>query len=552
MSAKPVRKKATPTAPAAASVAETHGTGEAREMIDALNAAFDPDTASHADLSHTDLSHEGLSHEGLSHDSLRLSLPDALWESGPPLAIRDRGGEVSFANPAFKGLFDALAAAEALSPAEDLAAIIEGLGHPYTEDLVLRVDGKPHFFLAWHALVPHGMANAPYVVSQYFPADGVGRRLRVLQASDDRWRDLTRLASDIVWECSPDGVITYVSPRVLHLLGYHPHDLVGRPWAFLAGEGEDDALTARLSDPQARTPFRGLDLTLVDKDDHERKFVIQGLPVFDRDSGTLTGFRGTAQDLTDYVEHETALLKAVDAADTANRAKSEFLANMSHELRTPLNAIIGFTEIMAGEEFGPIGNPRYSEYLNSVLESGRHLLTLINQVLDVAKIEAGRLQLTEDAVDPAELVQAALRVVTATAQRRGIEILADVAETSNYLWADEGKLRQILLNLLSNSIKFTLEGGQIEIVARPERDGSYLFQVRDTGIGIEPAQFKTVLTPFEQIDSYLTRRFEGTGLGLPLCKALAEAHGGSLSLDSTPGEGTTVTVRFPASRVRQN
>ena len=145
-----------------------------------------------------------------------------------------------------------------------------------------------------------------------------------------------------------------------------------------------------------------------------------------------------------------------------------------------------------------------------------------------------------------------MRVVSATAQGRGIEILSDVAESSIHLWADEGKLRQILLNLLSNSLKFTLKGGRIEVVAKPDSDGSFLFQVRDSGIGIDPAHFETVLTPFEQIDGHLTRRFEGTGLGLPLAKALAEAHGGSLTLDSAPGDGTTVTIRLPADRIVRN
>jgi PAS domain S-box-containing protein len=527
MSAKPAKQKPVESAPAAANGAATGCANEAHEMFDALKAAFRPEEQGRAPG--------------------QISLPDALWESGPPLVIRDLAGGTAFANPAFKDLFDALKAANALSPTEDLAAVIEGLGHPYTEDLVLQLDGKPNFFLARHELLASEAAESSYVISHYFPADGVACRLRALQASDDRWHDLTRLVTEIAWECSPEAVITYISPRVLHLLGYHPHDIIGRPWSFLAGDG--DSLTDRISDPARRAPFRGLELRLVDKDGTARQFLIQGLPVFDRDSGALTGFRGTAQDMTDFVENEAVLLQAAEAADSASRAKSEFLANMSHELRTPLNAIIGFTEIMASEEFGPIGNQRYSEYLHSVLESSQHLLGLINQVLDVAKIESGRLQLIEDTVDPGSVVRTALRVVTATVERRGIEILSDVGETSVHLWADEGKLRQILLNLLSNSLKFTLESGRIEVVAKPDRDGFFLFQVRDNGIGIDPEQFETVLTPFEQIDSHLTRRFEGTGLGLPLAKALAEAHGGSLTLDSAPGEGTTVTVRLPADRV---
>ena len=476
-----------------------------------------------------------------------ISLPDAVWDSAPPLAVRDLNGEVSFANPAFKDLHDALRAANALAPARDLATVIEGLGHPYTEHLVLQIEGEPRFFLAWHQLAVQEPPESSAVISQYLPADDVGRRLRALQASDDRWHDLTRLVTEIAWECDPEAVITYISPRVLHLLGYHPHDVIGRPWSFLASDG--DSLTERISDPAGRAPFRGLELRLVDKQGRGRQFLIQGLPVFDRDGGALTGFRGTAQDITDYIENQAVLLQAAEAADAASRAKSEFLANMSHELRTPLNAIIGFTEIMASEEFGPIGNRRYVEYLNSVLESSQHLLGLINQVLDVAKIESGRLQLVEDSVDPASLVRTAVRVLSGAVKRRSIEVVSDVADSSVHLWADEGKLRQILLNLLSNSLKFTLEDGRIEIVAKPDRDGSFLLQVRDNGIGIDPEKFETALAPFEQIDSPLTRRFEGTGLGLPLAKALAEAHGGSLTLESTPGEGTTVTIRLPADRV---
>jgi len=530
MPAKSAKRVPVEPAPAAANGAPTGGAKEAHEMIDALNAAFRPE--------------EQASPPG------KISVSDALWESGPPLAIRDRNGEISFANPAFKTLFAALRSANALSPIEDLSAVIEGLGHPYTEELILQLDGKSRFFLAWHELVGRDAPSSSYVISHYFPADDISCRLRALQASDDRWHDLTRLVTEIAWECSPDAVITYISPRILHLLGYHPHDIIGRPWSFLAGDG--DSLTDRISDPDKRAPFRGLELRLVDKDGSHRQFLIQSLPVYDRDSGALTGFRGTAQDMTDYIENEAILLQTAEAAESANRAKSEFLANMSHELRTPLNAIIGFTEIMASEEFGPIGNQRYLDYLNSVLESGQHLLGLINQVLDVAKIESGRLQLIEDSVDPGSLVRTALRVVSATSERRGIDIVSDVAESSIHLWADEGKLRQILLNLLSNSLKFTLKGGRIEIAAKPDSDGSFLFQVRDSGIGIDPANFETVLTPFEQIDGHLTRRFEGTGLGLPLAKALAEAHGGSLTLDSAPGDGTTVTIRLPADRVVRN
>ena len=530
MSAKTAKRSGAEAASSTTDAATAGAPKEVRAVIDSLCHAFRPKDQPGADQQH--------------------ALPDVFRASGPPLVVRRLDGEISFANPAFKKLSGALTAARALASADDLAAVIGTPGQAYTEDLVVSLEGQPHFYLAWHDLISGAAPDSPCVLSCYLPADGAGRRLRALPDSDDRWRDFTRLVSDIVWECSPEAVFTYVSPRVFDLLGYHPHDVVGRPWSFLAGDR--DKLTARLSDPHERAPFRGLELPLVDKAGRSRRFVVQGLPVFDRDSGALTGFRGTAEDINNHIEHEAALVEARNAADSANRAKSEFLANMSHELRTPLNAILGFTEMMAAEEFGPIGNERYHEYLNSVLESGRHLLNLINQVLDLAKIEAGRLQLIEDAVDPASLVRAAVRVVSANAKRQGIEIRTDVADSAVYLWADEGKLRQILLNLLSNSLKFTLEGGHVEISAKVDSNGTFVFRVCDTGIGIDQAQFAAVLTPFEQIDSALTRRFAGTGLGLPLSKALAEAHGGDLTLDSVLGVGTTITIRLPASRVRQD
>ncbi len=501
---------------------------EARHMIDALKIAFTDRTA--------------------AHDPDAPPLPESLWESGPPLAVRDGNGELKLANPAFRRIFDALIAAGALTPAADLAAIIEGLGRAYTEDLTLRIDGQPRFFLAWHELVRDPEAGSVLLVSRYFPADGVGSRLRGLQESDERLRDVTRLVSDIIWECDSELVITFVSPRILHLLGYHPHDLVGHPWSFL--ETGSNVLSERLADPGRRAPFRGLEVRLADKDGKARHFLVHGLPLFDGESGALAGFRGTAQDMTDAVEREQALKQAIEAADSASRAKSQFLANMSHELRTPLNAIIGFTEIMTSKEFGPLGTERYHEYLNSVLESGRHLLTLINQILDVTKIEAGKLELTEDSVEPAELMRSALRVVTETAIRRRIDIESRIEDGHVHLWADEVKLRQVLLNLLSNALKFTPEGGKIEVAVQMEDDGGFLMQVSDTGIGMDPADFETALAPFGQVDCKFTRRFEGTGLGLPLSKALAEAHGGTLTLDSAPGEGTAVSIRLPASRVR--
>ena len=246
---------------------------------------------------------------------------------------------------------------------------------------------------------------------------------------------------------------------------------------------------------------------------------------------------------------EEALIMAKEQAEYANRAKSEFLANMSHELRTPLNAIIGFSDVMKNHMFGPVGNPKYVEYVNDINASGSHLLELITDILDLSKIEAGKNELHEENIDVSKALGSCLTLVKERAEEAGVEIECDTASNLPALLADERKLKQILINLLSNAIKFTPDGGKVTIRIRPHEADGYVFQIADTGIGIALADFPKAMTPFQQIDSDLNRKYEGTGLGLPLTKALVELHGGSLDMESEVGVGTTVTVRFPAERI---
>ena len=236
-------------------------------------------------------------------------------------------------------------------------------------------------------------------------------------------------------------------------------------------------------------------------------------------------------------------------AERADHAKSEFLANMSHELRTPLNAIIGFSDVMKGEMFGPVGNPKYIEYVQDINASGVHLLALINDILNLSKIEAGKTELQEEYIDVSRALGSCLTLVKERAEDGGLEIVIDTASNLPALYADERKFKQILINLLSNAIKFTPSGGTITIRIWFRSDDGYVLQVADTGIGIALHDIPKVLTPFQQVDSALNRKYEGTGLGLPLTKALAEIHGGSMDLQSEVGIGTTVTVRFPAERI---
>jgi PAS domain S-box-containing protein len=364
----------------------------------------------------------------------------------------------------------------------------------------------------------------------------------------ERLEDVTRLASDWIWETDAELAITYLSARVVEALGRHPRELIGRSLLELGEFERENGEPAPLS-PRRRTPFRDLPFILRHRDGSTRVFLVSSLPMFSARTGEFRGFRGTARDVTELRERESALLAAKEMAEIASRSKSEFLANISHELRTPLNAIIGFSEIMRDQIFGPIGSPQYREYLGDVLESAHHLLELINDILDLAKAEAGKLELAEEQVDVAAVVRATVRLVRERAQRAGLELSVNAAEGLPIVHADERKLKQILLNLLSNAVKFTGEGGAIAVAAGLDARGDLILSVTDSGIGIAPGDLALALAPFGQVEGSLNRKHEGTGLGLPLSRAMAELHGGELTLESTFGKGTTVRVRLPASRV---
>ncbi len=239
-------------------------------------------------------------------------------------------------------------------------------------------------------------------------------------------------------------------------------------------------------------------------------------------------------------------------AESANRAKTEFLANMSHELRTPLNAIIGFSEVIQNEIMGKVqDNPKYVDYARDIRQAGMHLLRVINDILDIAKIEAGQLDLREDAFDAGRPIDACVSMLSNRAEDASVHLICEGGEPQMTIWGDEKKFKQIVLNLLSNAIKFTPEGGHVTLSTGIDGEGGFELTVSDTGIGIAAGDLDKALAPFSQVDSAYCRTHEGTGLGLPISRAFAELHGGSLEIQSDPGLGTTVTVRLPSERLRR-
>ncbi|MDH5558075.1 MAG: PAS domain S-box protein [Alphaproteobacteria bacterium] len=255
-------------------------------------------------------------------------------------------------------------------------------------------------------------------------------------------------------------------------------------------------------------------------------------------------------DITERKQAQQLLMAARDDAELASRAKSEFLANMSHELRTPLNAILGFSEVIRSQVLGPVGVEKYVEYADDVHKSGEHLLDIISDILDVARIDAGHIVLDEDKVSIAQLIKSSLAFIRERAKAGGLTVTVKLPPKLPHIRCDRRKLKQVIINLLSNAVKFTRRDGEISLAARiDEQTGDAVIEVRDNGIGMALTDIPRVMEPFTQIGSSMTRQHEGTGLGLPLVKKLTELHGGSIEMESEPGVGTVVRVRLPATRV---
>ncbi len=379
------------------------------------------------------------------------------------------------------------------------------------------------------------------------------RMQSALQASEARYRLISELTSDFLYSyrVEADG-----RTSVEWFAGSLPEG-VDQPsdaderlssWDELVHPGDRELLQARRRRLEAGESSID-ELRLIVPDGSVRWFKTVARPELDPSSGRLVRILGAAQDITERKRAELALRRAKESAEIANRTKSEFLANMSHELRTPLNAIIGFSEVMKDEVLGPLGGERYIAYAQDIWDSGTHLLNIISDILDVSKAEAGMLDLSEEELRIADLAEAALRLVRQRAEAGGVGLELRLPADLPQVWADPRRMKQIVLNLLSNAVKFTPAGKGVVLSARRCDDGQLAIEVRDDGIGIAAEHLDRVLEPFTQADSSFSRRHEGTGLGLPLSRALIEMHGGRLRLDSRENAGTCATVLLPADRL---
>ena len=369
-----------------------------------------------------------------------------------------------------------------------------------------------------------------------------------LRESEARFRDFARTSSDWFWETDEQHRFTHVSDEI-RLFGQDPRDRIGRTRSELAVGRQDDMRLweEHYAALDRHEPFRNFVYGRKIGAAPERMVSISGNPIFDPSGGFL-GYRGTARDVTEEILADRGLREAKSAAEAANRAKSQFLANMSHELRTPLNAVLGFSEMLAQRLAGPL-RAKQAEYIDIIYRSGSHLHDIINDILDLAKVDAGKLDLNlEDGIDPCVIVNACVALIKERANAGELRLSVNVDPALPFIVADAMRLKQILLNLLSNAVKFTEPGGSVVITLRQPGPDTIAFEVRDTGVGMSEAELKIALEPFGQVDAGISRRHEGTGLGLPLAGRLAELHGGSFHIESRKGHGTTATLTLPARR----
>ena len=436
--------------------------------------------------------------------------------------------------------------------------------HPDDRDEIRRTlasaerTGRPFHFRArsWVA----GTAQRVFETHGEVERDGNGKSIALLgvtrevtteveallqlQESEATYRLIMEEATDMITRLDRNGIATFVSPAVRHILGYEPHDIEGKRSIDFAHPDDLPDIVAASREAQANGSMAIFEHRRRHRDGHHVWLESRVRFLVNPETGEQVGAVAISREIGRRKEFEQELLAARERAEHANQTKSRFLANMSHELRTPLNAIIGFSDIMVREMFGAIGNERYAEYVRIVNESGALLLDLINDVLDMSRIEAGKYRLNVEWFDMRDPIEAVVQMLSNRATEKQLAIETRLTPLDLRALADRRVVMQILLNLLSNAIKFTEAGGHVEIGACKGEDDIRLW-VSDTGIGMTAEFLSRIAQPFEQASTDMTRSHGGSGLGLALVKSLVALHGGNFVIKSAPGAGTCVTVTLP-------
>lgn len=372
---------------------------------------------------------------------------------------------------------------------------------------------------------------------------------KALIDSEGRFRDFAEAASDWFWETDSDLRYSYISGQFFKLTGIRKEDVIGKHCGeAIVEQGEAGKKYVLLLDEvRNKKPFQDFTYEILGRNGVLSYISLNGTPFFSEE-GKFLGYRGTGTDITKRKTTEMQLLTAKEEAEAANRAKSDFLANMSHELRTPLNAIIGFSETMSAGIVGEVRNQHHREYVRHIHDSGRHLLGLINTILDLSRIESGKMILHPETVELPEFIGEAIDSVGPLMERNKNELVLDMPDDIGSVHSDAGALRQILLNLLDNAGKFTT-GGNIRLTVKRLRTrpvDTIVFTITDTGIGMSEEQIGILFHPFTQGEPMTSKLYGGTGLGLSICRRICVMMGGEITVTSTPGEGSVFTVTVPA------
>ncbi|MBT4934354.1 MAG: PAS domain-containing sensor histidine kinase [Rhodospirillaceae bacterium] len=344
-----------------------------------------------------------------------------------------------------------------------------------------------------------------------------------------------------------NGVIEYANPKVSHISGYSQAEVVGQgPRIFKSDLTADETYENLWETVLAGDEWQG-ELINKNKDGDYYWEELQVFPIRGR-TGRVKNFVAIMEDISERKKNEEKLIAAIQVAENANEAKSSFLANMSHEFRTPLNAILGFSETIKMQILGPMGNDKYTQYIDHIHGSAVHLGKLVEEILDLSKIEAGIQEIDEKEIIVTELLQSCLALVNEQSRSAKIRINTHVDPALPLLFADERMIKQVILNLLSNAIKFSKKGNEVILKSFLSEGGQLMIEVSDTGIGISRDDYEKVFAIFGQAENIFTRSHDGAGLGLPISRRLVELHSGTLELESEFGEGTTVTLAFPPDR----